>query len=288
MHHSIIIAHRNRNEHLKWCLWSILRSEVATGIGDYQIIVVDANSEVEPEPPVRGMVTHDRDHGRMFNKSRCLNRGIEYVRRTGRHDDVVTILDADAIVSRGWLSGIRCLESPAITMLFYRARLLPVSDFRELAIHADQAELYVNGWFRKYDDWYCKDGDPFNKHYEWFRRYDRYPCCGEFYGDTNSIYQGPAPPPPFGRHVFGHSQLSIRLGTLGTLRFDERLEGRGCEDQMFTRAVWRAHGDDYCGALLTDPQFAMFHIDDRNEMVEGNDWDCPVARARNQEIYKTS
>jgi hypothetical protein len=92
-------------------------------------------------------------------------------------------------------------------------------------------------------------------------------------------------PPPFGAHVFAHSQFSIRREVLGDLRFHEAFEGRGHEDQWFVRQVKRRVGSRYCGALLTEPEFAMLHIWTPFVNTPGDPWNTQKAMDRNKALY---
>ena len=261
MFHTILIPHRDRNAHLEWCLWSIERSAQATGIYDFQVIIVDAESEFEPEPPVRGMVVHDQNHGHLFSKARCYNVGMALSCLAG---GIVTFLDADAIVGRRWLEAARCLAANSLTRLCYRVWLLPVTELD--GITASNRELAATDWFAKCERTYVP--------------------AGEFYGNTDDIYTGPDPPPPFGPHVFGNSQCTMRWDTLGDLEYHEGFVGRGREDQWFAREVWRRAGDAYCGALMTHPDFAMLHISDPRPMTEDDGWNNLAANESNKRLYE--
>ena len=264
MLHTIIIPHRNRNLRLKWCLWSIEESERRTGITDYQVIVVDADSDVEPPMPERGHVLNAHQIGPLFNKSRMLAVGMALA---PKETTVFTFLDADALVGPQWLEGVSCLGWHAPTLLFYRVRLLPAQFLSDLEQHADQAVLLYNHWLKDYS---------------------RYVISAEMHATPDQNVRGPQRPPPFGAKVLGNSQLSIRRDVLGDACWDPAYAGWGHEDKAFIRDVWRRHRGQYCGAMLTAPEFAMFHVNHPRDLSADDEWFNEEAVKKNRDLYAST
>jgi hypothetical protein len=157
-----------------------------------------------------------------FWKTHLLNIGIRLA--TG---DVLTFLDADAVVGPRFLDGARFLAASSLTALFYRVR-------RCSRTGAD---------FSEYDA-VKKDG------------HDLHPIAYEAYGSPERSGKGTVPRHP----VFGNSQFSITREKLGDLRWDEDYFGRGFEDLDMIRRLWYRDQKGYCAAIMTDAEHAMFHI----------------------------
>lgn len=237
MRHSIIIPHRNRNRYLKWCLWSIDHSCRATGITDYEIIVVDNLSAVRPEPEYECRVVECWDKSKLFNKPRCLNLGIAMAR-----GETLTFLDADAIVGRMFLdTGYHC--SPDRPRICYRVRKLPNSVISLLDASPVDLEAIMRNRFSQYDS------------FELAHEGHNLPGMH----DTEGL-------------PFGNSQFSIHRDYLGDLRFDERFAGRGFEDLWFIREIWRRDPEHYQATMVTDADHAMFHVMQTKEEHEADDW----------------
>lgn len=241
MLHSVVIPHRNRNERLKWCLWSIERSARASGVPDdyYEVIIVDGRSDEMPVGPGRTR-TILVDHAtplrvtpagsmRVFSKPRLLNKGIE-----AAEGDVLTFLDADAIVGSRWMSEIHTMDRPVgarPTRLCYQVRYVAAGD--------------VPPWSRA--------GDLASPWQRWFDEYDLLQRGFEGYGDPESDGTGGLP-------VFGNSQFSIHRDDLRDLRFNEDFTGAGYEDLWMIREIWRKHGENYKGVIRVAPERAMLHV----------------------------
>jgi glycosyltransferase involved in cell wall biosynthesis len=243
--HSIIIPHRNRNRALEQTLWSIRRSASACGIGDYEIVVVDALSPQQPSLSGHERLVTNHIRSKVFNKSLALNIGIEQ-----SAGDVLTFLDADMLVGEKWMRGVLNhlpVPSPP-TRLCYRVRQLKASDqwdnqeviLRMLETAVDKGRL-VQGWFDSYDGYVGKRA--------------RYVKAFEAYGNPDEG-NNPTRTEP----VFGNSQFSIRRDVLGDLRFNDEMVGAGFEDLWMIRQIWDKYGLDYRGVILTDPDNALLHM----------------------------
>lgn len=220
---SIIIPHRNRHKYLDVCLWSIARSAEHCGVDDYEVVVVDNGSGFPPQPDDdRTVVVAVNRPTPWFNKPLCLNLGIRHA-----SGDVLTFLDADAIVGQSFLEGISALADPSLTRLCYRVRYVSYDRICEMFL-ADSCESL-------------------------FREYDSFQRAFEGYDDPENNADG-------GSVVFGNSQFSVRRETLGDLRFNEDFDGRGFEDLWLIRELWRRDGDAYRAKILTDPDHALLHI----------------------------
>lgn len=244
MFQSIIIPCRNWNGYLRHCLWSIERSAEIYGRSakNYEVIVVDDSSDEAPPLPKRGRVLR-YSRSEPFNKPRLLNGGIDEAQ-----GDILTFLDADAIVAPRWMEAADRLARfgpMALTKLCYRVRLLPKEYLATLEAATFPAILAD----------------------EWFAKYDTYPAAFEGYVDPET--DGKDVP---GREpVFGNSQFSIARMALGELRFNEDYAGRGFEDIWLSREIWRHYGKEYRAGIVTDPEHAMFHIRNRDS-DSGKDW----------------
>lgn len=283
---SIIIPHRNRHKRLEYCLQSIAESQIATGIDDYEVVVVDLNSlEGEAANPLylfgRGghkptreqhafikptrVAIHTPDNG--FNKCRALNHGLDVARGS-----TITFLDADAIVGPLWLEGVRHLdEDPAIVRLCYRVHQLPETSMDLLARDWDTS---IATGFRKFNN------GEFN-------------LAFEAYYQPNNKYRGKGPawpdlPEARGPHVFGNSQFSMRREDIGDLRFEAALFPQaGHEDLDFIAQVHAKFGDRYDALILRDGPHAMFHIEGCPVpgRVAEPDWYDPAIANAQERLY---
>ena len=279
MLHSILIPHRNRLKRLQLCIWSIERSARICGIApnEYEVIVADQASDggtaalhatfhyiVRDIATIRvlrdpgGLATVDTPGGpvSVFSKPRALNHAIE-----AAQGEVLTFLDADAIVGSRWLEGAEWLASDKgadTTRLCYRVRYLPESTALEWT-PCPESEAVLADCFRRYDD-----GDLFPRAHEAYLDPEVNAVCELQHGA-----------------VFGNSQFSIRRETLGELRGDEGYTGAGFEDLEFIRAISRQAGEAYKGVIRTDPEEAMFHI--RNTREPG--WGCDFLNQANRKRY---
>ena len=228
---SIIIPHRNRNQYLDVCLWSIAISAKHCGINDYEVVVVDNGSNTLPKPTDSHVVVVAIDRPTpWFNKPLCLNLGIEHSR-----GDILTFLDADAIVGKSFLEGSSNLADPTLTRLCYRVRYVNAEQI------IGDCPVYSQSPYR---DLAIADA---------FSRYDTLQRAFEGYGDPENNADG-------GEPVFGNSQFSITRHLLGDLRFNETFDGRGFEDLWLIREIWRRYGSAYKCKILTDPDHALIHI----------------------------
>ena len=225
--HSILIPHRDRNEHLLLCLHSLYRAAQQCDPGEWEVVVVDSGSETPPQPCDGVSVVRDLQPPAMFNKCRALNLAIEAA--TG---DVLTFLDADAVVGPLFLEGWRPLSDAALSRVCYRVRY----------IDADTLSRDLEGIFRTYNN--QNDGkDLFSRGYEAYGRHKR------------------LQPPVSEKHQpWGNSQFSIRRETLGDLRWDEAYISHGFEDQDFMAQLEAKLGGSYRAHIWTDGAHAMFHL----------------------------
>lgn len=255
--HSIIIPHRNRNRYLTQCLQSIGGAYRAVRPDPtIEVVVVDNQSVHCPRgwagsgtPTIRVVNCRHRAADGAFNKPAVLNTGIAEAR-----GDILTFLDCDAIVGPKWLQGIeRLYDDLTITRLCYRVRKLPAERLMELE-RSQKPNVLLGDWFSHYDDY------P--------RSHEGYILPG-LNGEAGL--------------VFGNSQFSIRRDVLGDLRFDESYSGRGFEDISFIRTIYKKLGPNYKAEILTDPDHAMFHIEQTE--AEKTQWGPPELTAANRERY---
>jgi glycosyltransferase involved in cell wall biosynthesis len=245
--HSVLIPHRNRNLHLEACLQSVQRSAEAClrDRDSYEVLVLDDRSAVWPRINYcdRARLIEYPGHGDVFNKCAVLNHGIAQAQ-----GDVITFLDADAIVGEKWLAGPLALAlDKDVTRLCYRVRTLP----ENMAIPARSAIQSFNEW------------EKFEIRYEARVRVD-----------TDR---------PAGEPLFGNSQFSITREKLGDLRFNEEFKGGGYEDLWFIREIWRRFGSKYKAVLLVDAEHAMFHIQHKRTDQPG--WRSGPFLTHNRDLY---
>jgi len=243
MRHTIIIPHRNRNDQLELCLWSILRSADATQCKGLEVLVVEHGSTVCPVAPddrvrvivddrhmpsgtIKTRIGEVKHYRNAFCKSRLLNLGIEHAR-----GEVVTILDADAVVALRWTCCAEVLlHSPRLRRVAYRVRYL---DKRMTGVlYGGDRRVLLDHLFAHYDD---------------------YDLAWEAYGHPQENKRQSGEP-------WGNSQFSMRRQDIGGLRYDEGYIGKGLEDIDFNRQVYEKFGDTFRGAIFTHGDAAMFHL----------------------------
>lgn len=229
MRHSIIIPHRNRQTNVRECIDSILAAERPAY--DLEILVVDNDSPVAPLLHWPARLIQDTADMPAFNKSRLLNIGLDAA--TG---DVLTILDADAIVAPRW-EQFAVAHALNYSKVCHRVWKIPEC------------------WPRGDCAWQAA-----------FAQVDRLSLAFEAYGrpDLNrqpadgngcSLYAG---------NVHGNSQFTARRELIGGMRFDERFVGRGFEDLEFNWRFWARHGQQYNAVLSRDPQHGLLHRETAN------------------------
>lgn len=253
MFHSVIIPHRGRARFLNQCVRRLCH--VAGGTHDLEIVVSNEDADDwEASYRAEGVsvrVIHTPRRGKLFNKCVLLNAGIE-----AAGGEVLTFLDADALVGIDFFEAASLACSPRLTKVCYRVRVLPSSALALLEAGERNANQTIEGWF---DNW------------------ESYTVGPEAYG-TPSCFNGKEGGDP----VYGNSQFSIARSALGSLRFDERYEGAGFEDIAFNRDIAFEYGERYIAAIMTDPDHAMFHI--RNERE--SDWFTPESNLHNTVRYE--
>ncbi len=229
MLHSIIIPHRRRHANLRECIESILAGERPTC--QLEIVVVDNGSDTAPagEWPVR--VIQDAADMPAFNKSRLLNIGLDAAR-----GEVVTIMDADAIVAPRWEQWA-VANALNFTKVCHRVWKIPEC------------------WPRGACAWQAA-----------FAQADRLTLAFEAYTRPDLNRQ----PPEingcsrYAGQVHGNSQFTARREMIGDLRFDESFVGRGFEDLEFNWRFWARHGREYCAVISYAPEHGLLHRETAN------------------------
>jgi glycosyltransferase involved in cell wall biosynthesis len=240
VHHSIIIAHRARQVYLSACLRSIAWSAAVCSIDDFEVIVCNGGRDVSAVDAKWCKVVYDDSPMPIFNKSRLLNRGIDEAR-----GEVLTFLDADAIVGPRWILGAVNADWSEIHRLCYRVRYVSEAESRD----------YLAG---------RSDLD--------FAMYDDYQLAYEAYGTPNQGRGGTGQP-------WGNSQFSIHRDRLGDFRYDEKYIGRGFEDLDILNRMARLWGKDYRARITTRGVESMYHL----KHGYATDWrngGCSSANAR--------
>ncbi len=257
---SIIIPCRHRWRNAALCSWSIDRSAEVCGIDDYEIIVV-YNGPCSLLGDFCGEARHRlvQEHSEMpvLNKPCLHNLGIKVSR-----GDVLTFLDADALVGRRWMENVARLNDPTLTKLCYRVRSLP-EDYGDMLFTTHTRAALLDAWFARYDHW---------------------KQLHEGYGLPERNHYGPGV-------CFGNSHFSIRRDTLerlGNLRYNEEYIGRGHEDLWMIRELWKRNPDNYHAEIVTDSDHAVFNIDNGNGGPGGRDWYVPNIAEVNRIRYNTT
>jgi len=264
---SIIIPHRNRNRQLALCIWSIAMSAVTCDVDDWEIVVVDNGSDYPPLASRRHVrVVRDLTEMPVFNKSRLLNLGIHEAA-----GDVLTFLDADALVGATWLEWplLAFAACPDLVRLCYRVRYYP--SLSDLTGDDTQKDAECQRAFREIE----RDRQPVANRL-FARDYD---CLDHGWEATGHPGHNSIEP---GRSIHGNSQFSIRREHLGDLRFDEEYAGHGLEDLDFNQQIFAKFGKDYWGYLATDPQRNLIHL----RHTYQTDWKAPYSYAQNAERYQ--
>ena len=299
--HSVLIPHRNRSNYLRLCVWSILRSRRHCRVSDVEVLVIDNGSEESlcggplDHPAVR--VICDVADMPIFNKGTLYNRGIEAAGtvcplaqrpRRPQDDDVLSFIDADAIVGAGWLAGARALTCQDITRLCYRVRYVPSDTTGDLLAAWPGVSARIDALFARYDQHrlaYEAYGDPdrtrpTRRINGRLRRVDPV-WSGSLCDDEPHVLTDGTDNP------HGNSQFAIRRDALGDLRYDEGYEGRGFGDLDINRRIAAAHGPAYRGAIDYHPPRCVLHMTHRYEP----DWRTTdthrANRARYRQLKKT-
>ena len=257
MLHSIIIPYRNRPRRLKLCLERIAHvCRISEDMGGYvEVVIVNETlpGDGRFDPPFNSPLPirwlHVRRTGKMFNKPRLLNAGIE-----ASAGNILTFLDVDSLIGDRFFEAAEWALSPRITKMCYRVRPLA-------AAALDKAEAdpgYIDACFDKYDTF----GPP---------RFEAYQLP-----DLDLDMK-------CGGHIFGNSQFSISREKLGDIRFDESYEGAGFEDIAMNLKLW-LECQNYQGAIVTDADHAMLDIQNTREP----DWYTEEQHAKNGEQYRNS
>ena len=239
---SIIIPNRDRDSEFLLCAAALNAVARPTDVELEIIEVSDAETfshGIAPVLMMRNLTLAIPRGPDPFCKPRFLNAGIDAA--TG---DVLTFLDADAIVPPAFFDTIQLLDDPTLTKLCYRVRRIPMEQVAPLTDAPDKRQFI---------------GDLFS-------RYDEYPLSFEAYGRPD--WDRPRKP---GEAVFGNSQFSIRRETLGDLRFDESYVGRGYEDLDLNLRIWERYGDNYRAEIVTDAEHALLHVTDPSHNVHWGD-----------------
>jgi len=267
MNHSIIIPHRDRLYHLQLCVHSIAASAVECGVEDYEIIVVENGSYFMPMLRGAVRVINDCRPMMVFNKPKLQNVGMDHA--TG---NVLSFLDADAIVGPRWMGSTRrLLEDTMLTKVCYDVAYLPV----EISCRAGTSDQVDMDILR-----FCRDV------FGSVERYDELPSGFEARVQPDwplsrwmHLIRGNRLPEP----LFGNSQFSILRDKLGDLRFDEGYEGAGYEDIAMNRAIWRKFGKEYRAEMPSDPAENLLHLTHR---MDTPGWRVPSALNVNVERYR--
>jgi hypothetical protein len=268
MLHSILIPHRDRNQHLDLCVWSILRSaDGPAGRGsDLEILVIEHGSQVVPQfgdsrvrvivddRPMPSGTIHTRIGAEMsyenaFCKARLLNLGIAHAA-----GDVVTVLDADALVGLMWASCVTLLDHGNAHRLAYRVRYLERGEVPRILDAEDREKVAC----------------------ELFREYDRHRIAWEAYGHPSKNTYVPDAMP------WGNSQFSMRHDDIGDLRFDEGYVGKGLEDIDFNCQVYAKFGAGLRGEIFTNGDFAMYHL---CHGYDRDTWGSPAYQVANADRF---
>jgi hypothetical protein len=192
-----------------------------------------------------------------FCKARLLNLGIEHAK-----GEVITILDADAIVGIRWACCAEMLQHTNIHRVAYRVRylkkeMLPV-------LYGGDRNVIVSHCFANYDDhrvgWEAYGHPQYN------------------HAEAGGRVREPEP----GAQPWGNSQFSMRRDDIGDLRYDEGYVGKGLEDIDFNRQIHDQLGKAFRGEIFTHAEYAMFHL--QHDYDEAN-WGDPTYSAANADRY---
>jgi hypothetical protein len=262
--------------------WAIRRSAELCSVRDYEIVIVHNGPDDPPQTGPHVRVVIDDWAMPVFNRSRLINLGIAAAGRiacphridrsmqerwplglktTLRPDrkatseDVLTVLDADAIVGPRWFEGARQLRDANLIRICYRVRWLTPAEQRAL----------VTAW-----------PPPPGLLDRLFASADLFPSIPDTFGSGELAV---LPDSATGR-IYGNSQLSICRGALGDLRFDETFVGWGSEDLDFNRRLVTRHGPDYRAMLDVRGNRSICFLPHRYDLEWRNDAQASANHAR--------
>jgi hypothetical protein len=213
--------------------------------------VVDSHSDQLPRGSANSKLIVSAEPFGVLNKNLLLNIGIEMAR-----GKILSFLDADMLVGKYWMGrtlqrlGDNAPQRP--TRLAYRVRQLKIDDNAHQNPDLVLGQLKDERFRSREDKEAFLDG--------WFSEYENFTRGFEAYGRPEAGWHPITGDPKIDWPVFGNSQFSIRRDVLGDLRFDEWFEGAGYEDIGMAWAIQKQAGLGYRGEILTDAEYALFHI----------------------------
>jgi glycosyltransferase involved in cell wall biosynthesis len=226
------------------CLCWIAASADMCG-ADYEVIVADAGSDTPPDLSAcaRARLV-EAPRTKLFNKPVALNAGMD-----AAAGDIVTFLDADAIVGPEFMRGPDL--GGEVCRWCYRVWYtdVPPGDAEAWKLLFARTDKLTRGYEAR--------------------------CTPESGWHSNSSHAVP---------LFGNSQASMRAADLKGLglRHNEAYAGRGFEDLEFMRHVWFAFGASYRAGMHAEPERNLVMLRHRYEA----DWSAPSAASANFRRYR--
>lgn len=225
---TILIPHLNREPHLERCLRSIKESSQETGVMDFSVVVAGHIEE--------SVLSRLEANYRFFQYIECETT-----------EDVPLFPDECPPFNKShcYNAALTAVSDGIVT--FLDADAIVGKRFllgAEVMMASDLSRLCYR--VRKLPE--DNEAD--------FVRYDAHALAYEAYGNLDD------PCPKHRVHpVFGNSQASVRFTGHFPLLHDEEYFGHGHEDLEWIRRFYEYCGSSYTAAIMTDPDYAMFHIE---------------------------
>ena len=271
---SIVLAYRNRPQHLKWFLQSLQISHAHSSNKDIELSMVDLGSDKSSEKLIEKYLPKENikytyiDYKKTFCKSKALNKAI--IQSSGIY---ITVLDVDAVMPPKFLDTIYKIYKEAGDVKLSYRMYMTTNYVRQKLMQSGISEDFINknlvesktNWPIA-DERYTKSGVNFK---------DAKATAKKFVAKEDTL-SGMT----YLDQAWGNSQFTIKKDLFFTIGgYDERFIGHGYEDTDFNR---RAYSNLNNGGIITDRRSCLYHIYHDKKA----DWANLPNQMKNKRIYE--